>query len=123
MKFPQSACFIIYIKSGRKYGLIGMASTTPAKLSQKMAKHAKKMNKKAEATITKLNRAIEIKNIHGLIGVAPILFKIEEFLNSKTVWGIKTNRVDNVGIAKAPGIMYSGPIILPINNTKSNGIP
>lgn len=88
-----------------------------------MAKHAKKMNKKAEATITKLNRAIEIKNIHGLIGVAPILFKIEEFLNSKTVWGIKTNRVDNVGIAKAPGIMYSGPIILPINNTKSNGIP
>lgn len=46
----------------------------------------------------KLNNAIASKNLYGLIGVEPIRFNMEEFLNSNTVWGIKTNNTHNDGI-------------------------
>ena len=53
--------------------------------------------------IKKLNNIITTKNLIGFIGVVPILFKSEEFLNSNMLCGIKTKPIVKMLTAIPPG--------------------
>ncbi|MGL4342981.1 MAG: hypothetical protein ACRCRZ_00210 [Metamycoplasmataceae bacterium] len=64
-------------------------------------------------TTIKLKIEIASRNLYGFIGVDPILFNNEEFLNSKIDCGIKISIVDKIGILNIPGTNNEGPIILP----------
>jgi hypothetical protein len=83
------------------------------KLSLKIKKENKKTNKIEINIIKKLNNIITIKNFEGLIGVVPILFNRDEFLNSKILCGINTNPIVSILIATPPGKKNSLPKVEP----------
>lgn len=60
-------------------------------------------------------------NNEGLIGVEPILFNKDEFLNSKNIWGIEDNVIDIGDIANEPANICVYPKIDPKITIKING--